>query len=126
MEDKIILTKSELQEMLNRAASYGKAEVSIDSPLFNPNILFQAEGKFLKDSVEEIQISGGRIIPERWGNVTEIRGSNVHDQVRKLVLSAYFAKYNTEIPIDKRIRAKQLYSKISQLFLDEFQKNCFE
>ncbi|PZM73030.1 hypothetical protein, partial [Enterococcus faecium] len=116
MEDKIILTKSELQEMLNRAASYGKVEVPIDSPLFNPNILFQAEGKFLKDSIEEIQISGGRIIHERWGNVTEIRGSNVHDQVRKLVLSAYFAKYNTEIPIDKRIRAKQLYSKISQLF----------
>ncbi|PEH49336.1 hypothetical protein [Enterococcus faecium] len=126
MEDKIILTKSELQEMLNTAATLGKIKVPVESPLFNPNLLFHDEGKLLKESVEELQASSGQVKHERWGDIPEISSSDIHERIRKLVLSAYFAKYNTEIPINKRLRAKKLYSKISKLFLDEFQKNCFE
>ena len=112
--------------MLNTAAASGKVKISVESPMFNPNVLFQEEGSLLKKKVGEIQISAGRVTHERWGDMTEIRAIDIHDQIRKLVLMAFFAKYNTDIQIDQRLRAKELYSKISELFLDTFQKSCFD
>ena len=124
MEEKITMTKAELQVMLNQAAQYGQSKKVVQSERFNVNTLFNEEGKRLKRTVEELQLSSGHFVEERWGIQTEIKEWRVHDQIRKLVLMAFFAKYNTEIPIEKRKQAQQLYSDIAHSFLDVFQESC--
>ncbi|WP_368251209.1 hypothetical protein [Enterococcus sp. 2201sp1_2201st1_B8_2201SCRN_220225] len=124
MEEKITMTKAELQVMLNQAAQYGQSKKVVQSERFNVNTLFNEEGKHLKRTVEELQLSSGHFVEERWGIQTEIKEWRVHDQIRKLVLMAFFAKYNTEIPIEKRKQAQQLYSDIAHTFLEVFQESC--
>lgn len=126
MEEKITMTKAELQVMLNQAAQYGQQSLrqNVQSDSFNANTLFNENGKILKRTVEELQLDSGHFVEERYGNQLEIRGYHVHDQIRKLVLMAFFAKYNTEIPIEKRKQAQQLYSDIAHIFLEVFQESC--
>jgi len=124
VEDKVILTRSELQEMLNEAATFGKFKPAVESPLFNTNILFDTEYKKFKQMLNEIQSEYGVVRHERWGTVPVLNANQIHNQIRRIVLISFLAEFNTEIPISKRVAAKDLYTKLSNMFLEEFQQTC--
>jgi|GEM_PF-4460983 len=126
LEDKLILTKSELQAMLNEAAASGKFKPTVESPLFPTNLLFESEQKHLKKTATAIQIDNGFARYERWGTMPLLHESHLHECVRKLVLSAFLVDANKDVPIEKRIAAKELYTNISTLFLEQLQWTCEE
>lgn len=124
IEDKVILTRSELQTMLNEAATFGKFKPTVDSVLFNTNYLFETEQKYFKKAMNTIQVENGVVRHERWGTQPVMYPNQIHDQIRKVVLAAFLAEFNKDIPLEKRIAAKQLYTSISNLFLEELRKTC--
>lgn len=124
IEDKVILTQSELQAMLCEAAILGKVKPTVKSHLFNTNQLFHEEHANFKQQVKELQLTNGIVRYERWGVMPIIHPNDLHDLVRKLVLKSFLAESNKEIPIDKRIVAKQLYTDLSNLFLSQFEQTC--
>ncbi|MDT2469811.1 hypothetical protein P7D68_06340 [Enterococcus avium] len=124
IEDKVILTQSELQAMLREAATLGKFKPTVESHLFNTNQLFQTEQSNFKNRVKEIQLSNGFVRYERWGLMPIVNANDLHELVRKLVLKSFIAESNKGIPIEKRIAAKQLYTDLSNLFLSQFEQTC--
>ncbi len=124
IEDKVILTQSELQAMLCEAATLGKFKPTVESHLFNTNQLFHTEQSNFKNRVKEIQLSNGVVRYERWGAMPLVNANDLHELVRKLVLKSFIAENNKGIPIEKRIAAKQLYTDLSNLFLSQFEQTC--